>query len=64
MKFACVDGPFFDAHQVDWDEVRDRRDAYSFAEIQSVGRTEPVVEHHDHAHRGCGCGMRAEAGVK
>ena len=64
MKFACVDGPFFDAHQVDWNEVRDRREAYSFAEIQSVGRTEPVVEHHDHAHRGCGCGMRAEAGVK
>ena len=24
-KFACVDGPFFDAHLVDWSEVRDRR---------------------------------------
>lgn len=64
MKFACVDGPFFDAHQVDWDEVRDRRDAYSFAEIQSIGRTEPVTVLHDGAHRGCGCGRRAEAGVK
>ncbi len=45
MKFACVDGPFFDAHQVDWDEVRDRRIAYSAEEIHSVSRTEPVIQH-------------------
>jgi len=43
MKFACVDGPFFDAHLVDWDEVRDRRVAYSAAEIHSVARSEPVT---------------------
>jgi NADH dehydrogenase/NADH:ubiquinone oxidoreductase subunit G len=56
-KFACVDGPFFDAHLVDWDEVRDRREAYSAEEIQSVGRTEPV-EHRHHHHGGkqsCAC---------
>ena len=55
-KFACVDGPFFDAHQVDWDEVRDRRTAYAAAEIQSVGRTAPVshTPHHQH-HANCGC---------
>ncbi len=31
-KFACVDGPFFDAHEVDWHELRDRRAAYIFTE--------------------------------
>lgn len=45
-KFACVDGPFFDAHLIDWDELRDRRAAYSAEEIRSLGRTEPVVVHH------------------
>jgi NAD(P)H-flavin reductase len=47
MKFACVDGPFFDAHLVDWDEVRDRRIAYSAAEIHSLARTEPVTQNND-----------------
>ncbi|NLX14370.1 MAG: sulfide/dihydroorotate dehydrogenase-like FAD/NAD-binding protein [Phycisphaerales bacterium] len=28
MLFACVDGPEFDAHQVDFDELRDRLTAY------------------------------------
>lgn len=40
--FACVDGPFFDAHEVDWDELRDRRVAYSDEEIQAVARTDVV----------------------
>ena len=26
--FACVDGPFFDAHQVDFDEADDRLTTY------------------------------------
>lgn len=43
VKFACVDGPFFDAHLVDWEEVRDRRAAYSHEEIQSVGLSAPVT---------------------
>ncbi len=42
-KFACVDGPFFDAHQVDWDELWDRRAAYSLDEIHAVARTEAVL---------------------
>jgi len=46
-KFACVDGPFFDAHLIDWDELRDRRAAYSAEEIHSLGRTEAVVAGHD-----------------
>jgi NAD(P)H-flavin reductase len=40
-KFACVDGPFFDAHQVDWDELFARKAAYSAEEINSLERTEP-----------------------
>ena len=27
-KFACVDGPEFDAHQVDWDEAMKRLTQY------------------------------------
>ncbi len=50
-KFACVDGPFFDAHLIDWDEVRDRRVAYSAEEIHSLGRTEPVVPGHSGKHK-------------
>jgi NAD(P)H-flavin reductase len=41
-KFACVDGPFFDAHEVDWDELWDRRAAYSEEEIHAVAHTAPV----------------------
>ena len=41
--FACVDGPFFDAHEVDWSELRDRRIAYSDEEIQAMSST-GVVE--------------------
>jgi NAD(P)H-flavin reductase len=49
-KFACVDGPFFDAHQVDWDELFDRRAAYSEEEIHSVARTGAVApRQHGHA---------------
>ncbi len=54
-KFACVDGPFFDAHQVDWDEVRDRRTAYAAAEIQSVGRSASVAPIPHHHPGNCGC---------
>ncbi|MHC4173630.1 MAG: sulfide/dihydroorotate dehydrogenase-like FAD/NAD-binding protein [Planctomycetota bacterium] len=50
MKFACVDGPFFDAHLVDWDELWDRRVAYSAEEIHLIGRTESVVPHHEEGH--------------
>jgi NAD(P)H-flavin reductase len=40
--FACVDGPFFDAHAVDWGELRDRRIAYSNEEIDAVASTGAV----------------------
>jgi NAD(P)H-flavin reductase len=42
--FACVDGPFFDAHAVDWGELRYRLIAYSNEEIDAVAST-AAVEH-------------------
>ncbi|MBN1223211.1 MAG: sulfide/dihydroorotate dehydrogenase-like FAD/NAD-binding protein, partial [Candidatus Aminicenantes bacterium] len=35
-KFACVDGPDFDGHQVDWQELFTRRKSYFDDEIQSL----------------------------
>jgi len=55
-KFACVDGPFFDAHQVDWDELANRRAAYTLHETDAVGRTESVSPHR-HAAGASSCGL-------
>jgi NAD(P)H-flavin reductase len=41
-QFVCVDGPFFDAHEVDWDELWKRRAAYEDDEIQSLAHTAAV----------------------
>ena len=38
-KFACVDGPFFDGHQVDWEGLFSRRGAYHRAEVQAIPQT-------------------------
>lgn len=35
-RFTCVDGPEFDAHQVDWDEFTQRLAAYTDMEKQSM----------------------------
>jgi ferredoxin--NADP+ reductase len=32
-KFACVDGPHFDGHEVNWDELSQRRQAYLKEEV-------------------------------
>jgi len=40
-RFACVDGPHFDGHKVDWDVILSRRKAYLEEEIVSG-------ERHDH----------------
>jgi ferredoxin--NADP+ reductase len=37
-KFACVDGPDFDAHQVDWELLLARRKAYLNQETDSAER--------------------------
>ena len=39
-KFACVDGPDFDAHEVDWEELFMRRKSYFDDEVRSLCRYE------------------------
>lgn len=41
-KFTCVDGPDFDAHQVDWDELVARKKMYLDEEKQALAN----FEHH------------------
>jgi ferredoxin--NADP+ reductase len=40
VKFACVDGPFFDAHQVDFEEAVRRNKMYVKQEQDSKDRTD------------------------
>ena len=37
MRFACVDGPEFDGHSVDFDELSDRLGTYGDAEKVATG---------------------------
>jgi ferredoxin--NADP+ reductase len=39
-RFACVDGPDFDGHQVDFDELATRQEAYRAQERQALERYE------------------------
>jgi len=41
IKFACVDGPEFDAHEVDWDSMIRRLGTYRTAE-------QVAADHYDH----------------
>jgi len=61
-RFACVDGPIFDGHSVDWDELASRRSAYSRQEVQALPQTVdlkgfvlPLAASHG---EGCGCGRK------
>jgi ferredoxin--NADP+ reductase len=45
-KFACVDGPDFDGHQVDWDEFRTRRLTYFDEETAPLRKSGTGTEHH------------------
>jgi ferredoxin--NADP+ reductase len=38
-KFACVDGPEFDGHEVDWEEFLARREGYSAEEVEPLHRS-------------------------
>jgi len=38
-KFTCVDGPDFDGHLVDWEELKNRKLAYAEQEKLAMGRT-------------------------
>jgi ferredoxin/flavodoxin---NADP+ reductase len=44
-RFACVHGPDFDAHQVDWEELLQRRKTYMPEEVVPL-RTSRCEEHH------------------
>ena len=43
MKFACVDGPDFDATKVDWNDLRARQAAYLTEEGQSLHAYEEAM---------------------
>jgi ferredoxin--NADP+ reductase len=38
-KFACVDGPEFDGHEVDWEEFLARREGYAAEEVEPLHRS-------------------------
>lgn len=40
-KFACVDGPHFDGHEVNWDELTKRRKAYLAEETRVLNSSAP-----------------------
>ena len=50
VKFACVDGPEFDGHAVNFDEAMRRQQMYKTAE----GRAVLMLEEGDTHHGGCG----------
>ncbi len=53
VKFACVDGPEFDGHKVDFDQAMKRQQMYKTAE----GRAVLKMQEGDTHHGGCGqCG--------
>ncbi len=53
VKFACVDGPEFDGHLINYDEAMRRQAMYKTEE----GRAKLKFEEGDtHSHGGCGCG--------
>jgi ferredoxin--NADP+ reductase len=43
-KFACVDGPEFDGHKVDWDELMKRKTAYHEEEMISYQRSPHICQ--------------------
>jgi ferredoxin--NADP+ reductase len=46
MKFACVDGPEFNGHDVDWKEFLARRKQYTDEEALYFRRSEPIAPIH------------------
>ena len=52
VKFACVDGPEFDGHLVNYDESMRRQAMYKTEEGRAAFKVE---EGNTHSHGGCGC---------
>ncbi len=53
VRFACVDGPEFDGHLVNFDEAMRRQSMYKSEEGRKILKKEEGDTHH---HGGCGCG--------
>lgn len=53
IKFACVDGPEFDGHLVDFDQSMKRQQMYKTAEGRAILK---LQEGDTHKNGGCGCG--------
>lgn len=53
IKFACVDGPEFDGHLVDFDQAMKRQQMYKTQEGRAMLRR---TEGDTHKNGGCGCG--------
>lgn len=53
VKFACVDGPEFDGHLVDFDGAMKRQQMYKTEEGRAMLK---LKEGATHSHGGCGCG--------
>lgn len=52
-RFACVDGPEFDGHLVDFDGAMQRQSLYKTEEGRKLLKEREGATHH---HGGCGCG--------
>ena len=46
MKFACVDGPDFDGHEVDFDDLINRLNRFSKEELQAVEKSSETCRAH------------------
>lgn len=53
VKFACVDGPEFDGHLVDFDQAMKRQAMYRTQEGRAMLK---ITEGATHSNGGCGCG--------
>ncbi|MBE5926686.1 MAG: sulfide/dihydroorotate dehydrogenase-like FAD/NAD-binding protein [Lachnospiraceae bacterium] len=54
IKFACVDGPEFDGHLVDFDEAMKRQQMYKSEEGRALLRLREGDTHKGHKGKGCG----------
>ncbi|MBV5318986.1 MAG: sulfide/dihydroorotate dehydrogenase-like FAD/NAD-binding protein [Desulfobulbaceae bacterium] len=58
-RFACIDGPIFDGHSVDWDELALRRSAYAREEVQALSQTVDLSALiYKPESDSCGCGRK------
>ncbi|MGO9481737.1 MAG: sulfide/dihydroorotate dehydrogenase-like FAD/NAD-binding protein [Candidatus Kryptoniota bacterium] len=60
-KFACVDGPEFDGHLVNFDELITRNRSYVDSEKLSLEKFEEELGRQDFSHHNCKSGMKEAA---